>query len=244
MATRDNFPVLDYYNSQGLSRKHVLQAVQNSVERLGTYIDVLQIHRLDKDTPKKEIMKTLNDVVDQGLARYIGASSMKATEFAQLQFIAEQNHWHKFISMQNYYNLIHREEEREMIPFCQTNYLSKVGIIPWSPLARGVLARSLGAVSKNSREKLDQERFKILGLDALSEADQEIIQRVEKVAKDHNVSMAVVATAWVIGKGFNPIVGLSSVKRVDDILQALKFKLTKEEEKFLEEPYVPKNVTA
>lgn len=111
-------------------------------------------------------------------------------------------------------------------------------------LARGVLARSLGAVSKNSREKLDQERFKILGLDALSEADQEIIQRVEKVAKDHNVSMAVVATAWVIGKGFNPIVGLSSVKRVDDILQALKFKLTKEEEKFLEEPYVPKNVTA
>ena len=93
-------------------------------------------------------MRTLNDVVDQGLARYIGASSMRAVDFAQLQFIAEQNGWHKFISMQNYYNLIYREEEREMIPFCQTNYLSKVGIIPWSPLARGVLARSLGAVSK------------------------------------------------------------------------------------------------
>ena len=235
---------MDYANSKGLSRKHIFDAVEASVKRLGTYLDVFQIHRLDEETPKKEIMRTLNDVVDQGLARYIGASSMRAVDFAQLQFIAEQNGWHKFISMQNYYNLIYREEEREMIPFCQTNYLSKVGIIPWSPLARGVLARSLGAVSKNSREKLDQERFKILGLDALSEADQEIIQRVEKVAKDHNVSMAVVATAWVIGKGFNPIVGLSSVKRVDDILQALKFKFTKEEEKFLEEPYVPKNVTA
>ena len=244
LADTSGFKEMDYANSKGLSRKHIFDAVEASVKRLGTYLDVFQIHRLDEETPKKEIMRTLNDVVDQGLARYIGASSMRAVDFAQLQFIAEQNGWHKFISMQNYYNLIYREEEREMIPFCQTNYLSKVGIIPWSPLARGVLARSLGAVSKNSREKLDQERFKILGLDALSEADQEIIQRVEKVAKDHNVSMAVVATAWVIGKGFNPIVGLSSVKRVDDILQALKFKLTKEEEKFLEEPYVPKNVTA
>ena len=239
LATRDNFPVLDYYNSQGLSRKHVLQAVQNSVERLGTYIDVLQIHRLDKDTPKKEIMKTLNDVVDQGLARYIGASSMKATEFAQLQFIAEQNHWHKFISMQNYYNLIHREEEREMIPFCKDNFISKVGIIPWSPIARGVLTRPVDTNSENSRDKLDKT-FKLLHLDELTDADKEIISRVEKIAKDHKVSMAVVATAWVISKGCNPIVGLSSVERVDDILKATVLKLTEEDIKYLEEPYVPK----
>lgn len=120
----------DFANSRGLSRKHILDAVNASVERLGTYIDVLQIHRLDQSTPKKEIMKALNDVVDQGLTRYIGASTMKATEFAQLQFIAQQNGWHKFISMQNYYNLIYREEEREMIPFCKNNDLGKVGIIP------------------------------------------------------------------------------------------------------------------
>ena len=199
---------------------------------MGTYLDVFQIHRLDEETPKKEIMRTLNDVVDQGLARYIGASSMRAVDFAQLQFIAEQNGWHKFISMQNYYNLIYREEEREMIPFCETNYLSKVGIIPWFHLLEGFGPFTWRCFQKLKRE-VRSERFKILGLDALSEADQEIIQRVEKVAKDHNVSMAVVATAWVIGKGFNPIVGLSSVKRVDDTLQALKFKLTKEEEKFL-----------
>lgn len=117
LADREKFPAINYVNSQGLSRKHILDAVQASVDRLGTYIDVIQIHRLDLTTPKKEIMKALNDVVDQGLARYIGASSMKAIEFAQLQFVAEQNGWHKFISMQNYHNLLYREEEREMIPF-------------------------------------------------------------------------------------------------------------------------------
>lgn len=229
----------DFANSKGLSRKHVLDAVNASVERLGTYIDVLQIHRLDPTTPKKEIMKALNDVVDQGLTRYIGASTMKATEFAQLQFIAEQNGWYKFISMQNYYNLIYREEEREMIPFCKNNDLSKVGIIPWSPIARGVLTRPVGETSKNKRHESDKT-FALLGLDALTDVDTEIIKRVEKVAKERGESMAVIATAWVISKGCNPIVGLNSEKRVEDIIRATSVKLSDEEIAYLEEPYKPK----
>ncbi|KAI5961571.1 LPG20 [Candida theae] len=230
----------DFANSRGLSRKHIFDAVNASVERLGTYLDVLQIHRLDQTTPKKEIMRALNDVVDQGLTRYIGASSMKATEFAELQFIAEHNGWHKFISMQNYYNLIYREEEREMIPFCKSNDLSKVGIIPWSPIARGVLTRPVGKVSENKRQESDKT-FARLGLDNLTDADKEIINRIEKVAKDHNESMAVIATAWVISKGCNPIVGLNSEKRVEDIIRATTVELSEDEFKYLEEPYKPKN---
>lgn len=243
LTNYNEFPAINYANSKGLSRKHIFDAVEASVKRLGTYMDVLQPHRLDPDTPKKEIMKALNDVVDQGYARYLGASSMKAVEFAQLQFIAEQNGWHKFISMQNYYNLIYREEEREMIPFCQDNVINKVGIIPWSPIARGVLARPVGISSETSRVKSDTARFKMLHLDELTDADIEIISRVEKVAKDKGFSMAVIATAWVISKGCNPIVGLSSTERIDDIIKATTVTFTDEEIKFLEEPYVPKNVT-
>ena len=239
LFTQNQFPAIDYYNSQGLSRKHIFDAVQNSQRRLGTYIDVLQIHRLDPTTPKKEIMKALNDVVDQGYARYIGASSMKATEFVELQYIAQTNNWHKFISMQNYYNLIYREEEREMIPYCQKNEIGEVGIIPWSPIARGVLARPAGKESENKRDKSDRT-FQMLHLDSLSESEKEIIGRVEILAKKHNVSMAALATSWVIGKKCNPIVGLSSVKRVDDILVATTIELTEDEVKYLEEPYVAK----
>ncbi|KAI5966538.1 LPG20 [Candida pseudojiufengensis] len=229
----------DLYNSKGLSRKHILEAVNGSVRRLGTYIDVLQIHRLDPTTPKKEIMRALNDVVEQGLTRYIGASSMKATEFAQLQFIAEQNGWFKFISMQNYYNLLYREEEREMIPFCQNNDLGKVAVIPWSPIARGVLARPLDVKSQNKRDEEDKT-WQMLGLDKLTESDKTILLRVEELSKKHAVSMAVVATAWVLSKGCYPIVGISSEERADDIIKATTLKLSDDELKFLEEPYIPK----
>lgn len=225
----------DFANLQGLSRKHILHAAKESSKRLGTYIDVLQIHRLDATTPKTEIMRALNDVVEQGLARYIGASSMKTGEFAQLQFIAEQHGWVKFISMQDYYNLLYREEEREMIPFCQTNDISKVGIIPWSPIAMGVLAKPYSSNIKSDRGA----HLQYIGLDKINDSEKEIIDRVEKVAKDRNVSMAVVATAWVISKGAHPIVGLSSEKRVEDIIGAASLKLTKEEKKYLEEPYKP-----
>ncbi|KAI5953549.1 LPG20 [Candida jiufengensis] len=243
MKPNDYSPA-DLYNSKGLSRKHIIEAAQNSVKRLGTYVDVLQIHRLDSTTPKKEIMKALNDVVEQGLTRYIGASSMKATEFAQLQFIAEQNGWFKFISMQNYYNLLYREEEREMIPFCQTNDFGKVAIIPWSPLATGVLARPANVKSESKRGDDDGGILKMLGLDNLKDNEKEILNRVEELAKKHDVSMAVIAIAWALKKGCNPIVGVSSVKRVDDNVRAANLKLTDEEAKYLEEPYQPKRELA
>lgn len=235
-----DFPKYEYVNSQGLSRKHIFDAVSNSMERLGTYIDVLQIHRLDKTTPKTEIMRALNDVVLQGYTRYIGASSMKATEFAELQFIADKNGWFKFISMQNFYNLIHREEEREMIPFCNSSEFGKVGLIPWSPIARGILARPLDSQSQLNRNSETDKTIQKLGLANLSENDEEIINRVEKVAKERNVSMSVVASAWVLSKGCAPIVGINSEERIDDIISALDVKLTDEEVKFLEEPYTPK----
>lgn len=231
-------PEYVYNNSKGLSRKHIFDAVKASVERLGTHIDVLQIHRLDK-TPKKEIMKALNDVVDQGYAHYIGASSMKAYEFIELQALAEKNGWHQFISMQNYYNLLYREEEREMIPFCSGNTtLLKVTCIPWSPIARGLLARPHQSEA-TIREKSDKT-FNSTRLNALTEADVETIRRVEKVASERGVSMANVAVAWVLHKGHCPIVGINSLERVDDTLKALELKLTQEEIAYLEGAYVAK----
>ncbi|KAF2739749.1 Aldo/keto reductase [Polyplosphaeria fusca] len=229
----------EWVNQVGLSRKHIFDAVDESVERLGTYIDVLQIHRLDRDTPKEEIMKALNDVIESGKVRYIGASTMAAWEFQMLQNIAEKNGWHKFISMQNYYNLIYREEEREMIPYCKE---TGVGLIPWSPIARGALARPW---SDRSSSRAQTDKF----LDYLvhsreDKIDQEIIKRVEEVAKKNNVSMATIATAWVLKKGAMPIIGLSSKERIDQSVENIKYKLTDEDAKYLEEPYAPKETLA
>lgn len=231
----------EWMNSVGLSRKHILDSAEASCKRLGTYMDVYQIHRLDKNTPKAEIMRALNDVVLNGQTRYIGASSMRATEFAELQFIAEKNGWFKFISMQNYYNLIYREEEREMIPFCSGTSLGKVGCIPWSPIARGILARPLKEPSQHNRN-LETDASQKASQVRENTPDAEIIQRVEEVAKKHGVSMANVATAWVISKGHSPIVGINTVERVENTLVAISLKLTDEEIKYLEEPYKPKPV--
>ncbi|CAO2655796.1 Nn.00g045990.m01.CDS01 [Neocucurbitaria sp. VM-36] len=222
-------------NQVGLSRKHIFDAVEKSVERLGTYIDVLQIHRLDRATPREEIMKALNDVVEKGWVRYIGASSMAAWEFQTLQNIADRNGWHKFVSMQNYYNLIYREEEREMIPYCQD---TGVGLIPWSPIARGVLTRPW---SDRSSKRAETDKF----ADALvyqreDAIDKKIIERVEEVAKKHNVSMACIATSWCIKKGVCPIIGISSKERIEEAVQNIHFKLSDEDAKYLEEVYVPK----
>jgi len=222
-------------NNVGLSRKHIFDAVEKSVERLGTYIDVLQIHRLDRETPREEIMKALNDVIEKGWVRYIGASSMAAWEFQTLQNIAEKNGWHKFISMQNYYNLIYREEEREMIPYCQD---TGVGLIPWSPIARGALTRPW---NDRSTKRAETDKF----LAALvhqreDEIDKKIIERVEEVATKNNVSMACIATAWTIKKGVCPIIGLGSKARIEEAVQNSNFKLSDEDAKYLEEAYVPK----
>ncbi|KAF2178287.1 Aldo/keto reductase [Zopfia rhizophila CBS 207.26] len=224
-------------NQVGLSRKHIFDAVDKSVERLGTYIDVLQIHRLDRDTPREEIMKALNDVVESGKVRYIGASSMAAWEFQTLQNIADKHGWHKFISMQNYYNLIYREEEREMIPYCND---TGVGLIPWSPVARGALTRPWSDRS-TKRAETDNILHSFVH-QREDKADQEIIKRVEEVAKKNNVSMACIATAWCVKKGVMPIIGLSSKKRIDEAVENVNYKLSDEDAKYLEEPYLPRTV--
>ncbi|RDW94418.1 hypothetical protein BP5796_00181 [Coleophoma crateriformis] len=230
----------EYVNRQGLSRKHIFDAVDDSVRRLGTYIDVLQIHRLDRDVPREEIMKALNDVVESGKVRYIGASSMAAWEFQTLNNIAEKNGWHKFISMQNYYNLLYREEEREMLPYCRD---VGIGCIPWSPIARGALSRPYSDRS-TTREKSDKMLSAMIrGKEA--EIDKHIINRVEELAKKKGVSMATIATAWCLSKEkVNPIIGLSSKDRIDQAVASVHFassgKLTPEDIAYLEEGYAPK----
>ena len=228
-------------NRVGLSRKHILDAVEASVQRLGTYIDVLQIHRLDRETPKEEIMRALNDVVERGWVRYIGASSMAAWEFQELQYIAEKHGWVKFISMQNYYNLLYREEEREMIPFCNN---AGVGLVPWSPIAGGILARPWREDEQptTARSSNDGTVLNMIKQNA-NETDKQIVQRVEELAKKKGVSMAQIATAWNLAKGVHPIMGLSSKERIDQAIASLKVQLDEEEIKYLEEPYQPKPVT-
>jgi versiconal hemiacetal acetate reductase len=226
----------DMLNQVGLSRKHILDAVDKSIARLGTYIDVLQIHRLDRSTPREEIMRALNDVVESGKVRYIGASSMAAWEFQELQNIADRNGWHKFISMQNYYNLIYREEENEMIPYCNH---TGVGLIPWSPVARGALTRPY--TSRDTiREKTDNY-LKTLIRSRDDKVDEEIINRVEEVAKKIGKSMAQVAIAWTLSKkDVCPIVGLNKPERIDEAIEAINIKLDEEDIKYLEEAYQPK----
>lgn len=220
---------LSLTNQRGLSRKHIIDGVGKSVERLGTYIDVLQIHRFDHETPMEETMRALNDVVEMGHCRYIGASSMLATEFVELQFIAQKHSWFQFINTQSCYNLLYREDERELIPFVKRH---KLGFLAWSPNARGLLTRPVGF---ETTRFLADPRFR-----KQDPVDEEIINRVQQIAEKRRVSMATVSTAWVLSKGCNPIVGMSSIDRVDDALKAITFQLSEKETSFLEEPYKPK----
>lgn len=224
-------------NQMGLSRKHIFEAVDRCLERLQTdYIDVLQLHRLDRETTPEEIMRALHEVVVSGKVRYIGASSMYTWEFARLQYTAKLNGWTQFISMQPFYNLLYREEEREMIPFCRE---TGVGLIPWSPLARGMLAKPLNgeAGEQSVRSQSDAKTKKWF-----ADANLDIVAAVEKVARDKGLSMPLVATAWVLRQGCYPIVGLSSEKRVKETVEALKVTLTDDECKFLEAGYRPRNI--
>jgi versiconal hemiacetal acetate reductase len=224
-------------NQVGLSRKHILDAVTASCARLGTYIDLLQIHRLDRGTPSTEIMRALHDVVRGGQVRYLGASSMATWEFQKLQSVAERNGWTKFICMQNYYNLLYREEEREMIPYCAD---AGIGILPWSPLARGVLAHSWDQRA-SEREKTDK-LLQTLVRNKASQADEQIVSRVESVAHARGVSMATVSLSWCLAKKAYPITGLGNKGRIDEAVESLKFRFTGEEIRYLEEPYLPRNV--
>ncbi|CAE6461280.1 unnamed protein product [Rhizoctonia solani] len=227
-----------YTNQFGLSRKHIFESIRHSLERLQLdYVDVLQCHRFDYNTPIAETMQALHDVVKAGYARYIGMSSCYAYQFHAMQNYAIANKLTPFISMQNYYNLIYREEEREMIP---TLKMFGVGSIPWSPLARGRLTRPLS--QQSARESSDP--WMTLAKKQ-TDSENEIINRVEALAKAKGVSMAQISIAWVLSKDpvAAPIVGTTSLKNLDDILGAIHVKLTEEEIKSLEEPYLPQSVT-
>jgi aryl-alcohol dehydrogenase-like predicted oxidoreductase len=233
LATKVFMPMGSGQNERGLSRKHILSAIDASLERLGEdHVDLYQIHRWDPHTPIEETMEALHDVVKAGKARYIGASSMFAWQFAKAQHVART----RFVSMQNHYNLIYREEEREMIPLCLDQ---GVGVIPWSPLARGVLA--------GNRSRSGEKRTTRAGSDAFSDylyaqpTDFDVVDRVGEVASERGVPSAQVALAWLLHKpGVTaPIVGATKVEHLDDALAAESLALSDEEIKRLEEPYAP-----
>jgi len=223
----------DYVNNMGLSRQAIFNAVDASLKRMDLeYIDLLQIHRFDSSTPVEETMEALHDLVKSGKVRYIGASSMWATQFARMQFCAEKNGWTKFVSMQNHYSLLYREEEREMNLFCND---TGVGLIPWAPLFRGHLARPLTVFGKTTRSAPEAEK-------GLTEADEKIVTRVQELAEKKGWKMSQVALAWINKRIASPIIGFSSVARIEEALDIQGKTLTDEEEKYLEEPYIPKNI--
>lgn len=222
-------------NGAGLSRKAIMTEIDHSLRRLGTdYVDLYQIHRLDKTTPIEETMEALHDVVKAGKARYIGASSMYAWQFAKAVYTSRLNGWTQFVSMQNHVNLLNREEEREMLPFCADQ---GIAVMPWSPLARGRLTRAWDETSE--RQKTD-EFGKGLYVQAEA-ADRKIVEQVAVVAKSRGVPQAQVAMAWLLQKPVitSPIIGASKTAHLTDAVAALSLKLTSEEIASLEAPYVP-----
>ncbi|KZP13276.1 Aldo/keto reductase [Athelia psychrophila] len=230
----DELDATGYVNQHGLSRKHIFESVKHSLERLQLeYVDVLQCHRFDYDTPIEETMQALHDVVQAGHARYIGMSSCWAWQFHAMQNYAISHNLTPFISMQNQLSLAYREEEREMMP---TLKHFGVGSIPWSPLARGLLTRPIGEQTK--RTETDPSVAKYLK----GEGDKEMVGRIEAIAKEKNVSMAQVALAWVLQKDgvTAPIVGTTSLENLKDLLGAVQLKLSPEEVKSLEELYQPR----
>ncbi|MBV8471880.1 MAG: aldo/keto reductase [Hyphomicrobiales bacterium] len=240
IATKVHGVVGPGVNARGLSRKHIMEAVDASLKRLGTdYVDLYQIHRFDRETPIEETMEALNDVVRAGKALYVGASSMWTWQFARMISVARERGFAEFVSMQNYYNLVYREEEREMMKFCADQGLA---VIPWSPLARGFLAGSgVGETASTVRGRTDAYS-KTLGLG--SRQDETIRRRVNEVAEKHGVKSAVVALAWVLAKPYvtAPIVGASKPHHLDDAIAALSLKLDARTIAKLEEPYQPKAV--
>jgi len=235
LATKVRFRTHDGPNGEGLSRKAIMAEIDNSLRRLGTdYVDLYQIHRWDHHTPIEETMSALHDVVKAGKARYIGASSMWAWQFAKAQQVAERNGWTRFVTMQNHYNLLYREEEREMLPLCADQ---GIGVIPWSPLARGKVTRDWDS----STRRAETDEF---GRTLYVDTDRVIVERVAEVAAARGVSRAQVALAWVLHNPVitAPIVGTTKPHHLDDALAALQINLTDDEVKQLEEPYTPHEV--
>lgn len=239
IATKVFFPLSDNPNDRGLSRKHILKAIDGSLRRLGMdYVDLYQIHRWDSATPIEETMEALHEVVKAGKARYLGASSMWAWQFAKAQSVAERHGWTKFSTMQNHYNLVYREEEREMIPLCVDQ---GVGLIPWSPLARGFLTgnRPKGADPATLRGRTDT-----LSHAMYNEGDYTVVERLSEIAAQRGVSNAQVALAWLFSKPMvsAPIIGASKLYQLEEAVAALDVTLSEAELAALEEPYTPHQV--
>jgi 1-deoxyxylulose-5-phosphate synthase len=240
IATKVFFPMSDDPGDRGLSRNHILDAAEKSLKRLGTdYIDLYQIHRFDPKIPVEETLEALDSLVRSGKVRYIGASSMYAYQFAKMLAASERYGWAKFISMQNHYNLVYREEEREMIPLCREE---GIGIIPWSPLARGLLTgnRKRGSQGETSRAKGDSYAHELYNVDF----DYDIVDRVMGLAAARKTSPARIALGWLLQKDFltAPIIGATKMEHLEDAVGALGEKLTPDEMKLLEELYVPHRV--
>ena len=237
IATKVCSPMSDDANDQGLSRKHILDSIDGSLRRLKMdYVDLYQIHRWDYSTPIEETMDALNEVVRSGKARYIGASSMFAWQFAKAQFVADRHGWTRFISMQNHYNLVYREEEREMIPLCLDQ---GIGLIPWSPMARGFFAgdRRRGGGGETARARGDPFADQLYFRDE----DFRVAERAREIAREHQATASQIALAWMLHKPFitAPIIGSSKLDHLNESIAALEIKLTPEEMKRLEELYLP-----
>jgi aryl-alcohol dehydrogenase (NADP+) len=237
IATKVYFPMGDGPNQRGLSRLHILQSIDDSLRRLGTdYVDLYQIHRYDPHTPVEETLEALHDVVKAGKARYLGASSMYAWQFAQALCLSEKHGWTRFVSMQNHYNLVYREEEREMLPLCRAE---GIGVIPWSPLARGFLAggrkrEGYGGTKRAQTDEYAQGMY-------YQETDFEIAGRAAELAGQRGVSPAQIALAWMLHKPgvTSPIIGASKMQHLEEAVAALEIRLSEEEMRFLEERYQP-----
>jgi aryl-alcohol dehydrogenase (NADP+) len=240
IATKIHGPMGPDPNNRGLSRKHIMAGVDNSLKRLGTdYVDLYQIHRFDYETPIEETLEALNDVVRAGKARYIGASSMYAWQFAKMLATSEKHGWSRFVSMQPQYNLVYREEEREMLPLCAEE---KVGVIPWSPLARGFLAGGRKEPGEGNTERARTDPFAARLY--YQDNDFAVVDAVTEVARKRGAPNMQVALAWVLRNRTvtSPIIGATKPHHLDDALAALSLKLDDEELKALEAPYRPKPV--
>jgi len=240
LATKIYNPMGSQPNHRGLSRKHIMQGIDASLKRLGTdYVDLYQIHRWDYETPIEETMEALHDVVKAGKALYIGASSMYAWQFAKAQSVAQLNGWTPFVSMQNHYNLVYREEEREMIPYCREE---GIALIPWSPLARGFLVGNhkrdkTGETIRSKTDDLLHDRY-------YQDNDFDVLDRLLDLAKRMEVKPAQLALAWILHKSgiTSPIIGASKMLHLDDAIAAMNIKLSPEDIAYLEEPYIPHRI--
>jgi 1-deoxyxylulose-5-phosphate synthase len=240
IATKAFYPLSDDPNAKGLSRKHLMHAIDDSLQRLGTdYVDLYQIHRFDTTTPIEETVEALHDIVKAGKARYVGASSMYAWQFAKMLHAADRHGWTRFVAMQNHYNLIYREEEREMLPFCRDQ---GIGVIPWSPLARGFLAGNRRRADRGEtvRAKTDEFAHQMY----YEDGDFAVADRAAQVAARRGVRPAQIALAWLLSKpGVTaPIVGASKLHHLDEAVGALDIRLDEAEMRFLEECYRPHRI--